>query len=97
MKNLETFTLYRKGDKSGVSGSGRVLDGVIFHNGWVVVCWRTDVDGARHGHSSLGIFASWADFQYIHVSAHRENETLIVYGDDTRLAEELSKALNSKS
>ncbi len=34
------FTLFRHVDESGISGTGRVLDGVIFHTGQVVVCWR---------------------------------------------------------
>ena len=41
---------------------GRVLDGVVFHTGQVVVCWRTDLDatqGKGRGRSSLGIYASW--------------------------------------
>jgi len=94
MKTFQTFTVYRRNDKSGVSGSGRILDGVIFHNGWVVVCWRTDVDAAKHGHSSLGIFSSWADFKFIHIDAHPENNALVVYGRDANLAEELSKQLH---
>jgi hypothetical protein len=71
------FTLYRVSDESGVSGTGRVLDGVLFHNGQVVICWRTDIDGARHGHSSLGIYPTWEAFEFIHIKSHPENQTIL--------------------
>jgi hypothetical protein len=69
------FTLYRASDESGVSGTGRVLDGVLFHTGQVVICWRTDVDGAKHGHSSLGIYPTWDAFRFIHIDSHPANQT----------------------
>ena len=73
------FTMHRKQDESGVSGSGRVLDGVLFHTGQVVICWRTDVEASQHGHSSLGIYPSWESFKFIHVDSHPKNETEIVF------------------
>ncbi len=42
MSEPRQFSLVREADESGVSGSGRVLDGIVWHNGWVTVCWRTD-------------------------------------------------------
>jgi hypothetical protein len=41
------FTMIRKNDESHVSGTGRVLDGVVFHNGKVVICWRSE---EKHGY-----------------------------------------------
>lgn len=75
--NLEPrlFSLVRKGDKSGVSGTGRVLDGVLFHTGQVVICWRTDIEASKHGFSSLGIYPSWEAFEFIHVKSHPTNGT----------------------
>ena len=69
------FTVIRKNDESHVSGTGRVLDGVVFHNGKVVICWRTE---ERHGHTSLGIYASFEAFKFIHIDSHPTNETEIV-------------------
>lgn len=43
MKEPRFFSLVRGHDESNVSGVGRVLDGVEFHNGQVVICWRTDL------------------------------------------------------
>ena len=65
--SMKTFTVIRERDESGVSGTGRILDGVMFHNGKVVICWRTDIEGSRHGASSLGIYDSWEDFSFIHI------------------------------
>lgn len=39
----QVFTLIRHADQTGISGTGRVIDGVIFHTGQVVICWRTDL------------------------------------------------------
>ncbi|MBC8555508.1 MAG: hypothetical protein H8D23_38325 [Candidatus Brocadiales bacterium] len=91
---LKTFSIYRKSDTGGVSGKGRVLDGVIFHNGWVVVCWRTDIEGARHGHSSIAMYPSWENFEYLHIAAHPENKTIVVYGDDANLAKKIGKQIS---
>lgn len=32
MDEPKLFTVTRKSDESGVSGTGRILDGVVFHN-----------------------------------------------------------------
>jgi len=69
------FTLFRFNDESGVSGIGRVLDGVHFHTGQVVICWRTDIEAARHGYSSLGIYPSWEAFSFLHIDSHPTNQT----------------------
>jgi len=73
------FSIIRKSDESGVSGTGHVLDGVVFHNGQTVICWRTDVDAARHGRSSLGVYQSFEDFKFIHIDSHPTNDTEIVW------------------
>lgn len=80
MKEPKIFKLIRNRDASGVSGTGRVLDGVVFHTGQVVVCWRTDIDG--HGHSSLAIYPSWEAFKFIHIDSHPENNTEILWEDN---------------
>ena len=73
------FTVIRKADESGVSGIGRVLDGVLWHNGKVTVCWRTDVDASMHGHSSIGIYDSWNAFAHIHINSHPTNGTVVAF------------------
>jgi len=70
MTEPRTFTLTRRIDETGVSGTGRVLDGVVFHTGQVVVCWRADLNSNEPGFSSLAIYPSWEAFLHVHVAPH---------------------------
>jgi hypothetical protein len=72
MNEPRLFTLVRHADESGVSGTGRVLDGVVFHTGQVVVCWRSDLRQDDPGYSSLAIYPSWEAFVHVHVRPHGE-------------------------
>lgn len=72
MSKPKFFTMFRKNDASGFSGTGRVLDGVIFHTGIVVVCWRSRV-------SSVCVYESFEHFKAIHVNAHQFNKSNIVW------------------
>lgn len=83
------FTMIRAEDESGVSGIGRVLGGVLFHTGQVVVCWRTDTEAAAHGHSSLGIYPSWKAFEFIHIESHPANKAQVIWLDDLLVTESL--------
>ncbi len=75
------FTVIRNGDESGVSGTGRVIDGVLFHNGLCVIAWRTDIDASKHGFTSLGVYLSWEAFMHVHINSHPTNRTEIVFMD----------------
>lgn len=77
------FQMWRKNDATGNSGKGRVADGIVFHNGQVIICWRSDVAGSnsKHGHSSLAIYPNYKAFELLHVAAHPENETEIVWAE----------------
>jgi hypothetical protein len=77
MNEPKLFTVIRKADASGVSGTGRVLDGTLFHNGYVAICWRTDVEGAAHGYTSIGVYPSWEAFYFLHIKSHPTNDTEI--------------------
>ena len=68
--------MIRHADASGVSGVGRVLDGVVFADGQTVVRWR--VDGKP---LSTEIYAAFADFALIHVDSHPSNATEIIWLD----------------
>ena len=83
MTQPHLFTLIRHLDESGVSGTGRVLDGVIFHTGQVVVCWRTDVDPDSSGFSSIAVYPSWDAFLHVHVRPHPTGAMEVRFcGDD---------------
>jgi hypothetical protein len=79
----QVFTLVRHADETGISGTGRVLDGVIFHTGQVVVCWRSDLRPHKPGHSSLVVYGSWEAFEAIHIAPHPAEQTEIVFGKAT--------------
>ena len=66
--------MIRRADVSGVSGTGRVLDGIVFADGQTVVRWC--VAGKP---LSTEIFASFAEFRVIHVDSHPDNGTEIVW------------------
>lgn len=76
----QVFTLIRKNDATGISGTGRILDGVIFHTGQVVTCWRSDINSsATGGFSSIGIYPSYEAFLSIHVKPHPEGAHEIIF------------------
>jgi hypothetical protein len=75
---LSAFTMVRNADESGISGTGRVLDGVVWHNGAVTVMWRTDVDASKHGYWSSGVYPSFEAFKFIHIDSHPTNKTEII-------------------
>lgn len=64
---MNRFYLQRDKDFTGISGTGRVLDGVQFSDGTVVVRWNTNK-------ACTGIYDSIDDFRAIHV--HNGNEII---------------------
>lgn len=87
------FHIVRNGDETGVSGTGRVLDGVVWPNGWVNIFWRTDLDIIRRGDSSINFYESFGAFERIHITSHPSNDTQIIWDDEVadKIAEELEK------
>jgi hypothetical protein len=83
--NNRVFSMIRKSDFSGVSGTGRVLDGIVWHNGKVSVCWRTDPN------SSITVYDSLDIFKRIHIDSHPNNGTELVWYDTIKAVEEKPK------
>lgn len=86
--------MLRRADESGVSGTGRVLDGVVFHTGQVIVCWRGDVNAERRGEqgfSSIALYPCWEAFTRIHVDSHPGNKTEIIFQDGAGTLAELAR------
>ncbi len=71
---MKTFYIVRHADESGVSGTGKVLNGVEFPDGQTVIRWC--VVGKPN---STAIYPSFADFKYIHIDAHPDNKTEIIF------------------
>lgn len=72
------FSMIRQNDESGTSGTGHVLDGVIFPSGKCVICWNPE--SARvMGVNSISIFDSFDAFEAIHIGQHPTNGTIIEF------------------
>lgn len=39
---MRRFHLQRNVDATGISGTGKVAEGVVFSNGWVAMTWLTE-------------------------------------------------------
>lgn len=68
MDNPRPFTMVRNADETGVSGTGRVLDGVVFDDGVVVVHWRGRL-------RSTAVYPDFETFRAIHIDSHPSNDT----------------------
>jgi hypothetical protein len=68
---VKTFHLQRSVDATGVSGTGRVAEGVVFSNGWVALTWLS-------AHTSVVFYPSIETVEAVH--GHGGNTT-IVYED----------------
>ena len=69
---MRLFHLMRTEDESGVSGTGRVAEGVLFSNGWVALCWLSQ-------RASVAFYASMADVEAIH---GHDGKTAIVFVEE---------------
>lgn len=68
--------MIRGGDESGVSGTGKVLEGVEFSDGTVAVRWITPNQA-----SSTAVYESFDSFEAIHIKSHPTNKTRIIWHD----------------
>jgi len=75
-RGIETFTVCRQNDEGGISGTGVVIEGVLFATGQVVLHWLSPSPIG-----SISIFASIDDFKKIHAAPHKENKTIITWSD----------------
>lgn len=74
------FSMTRNSDESGTSGTGKVLDGIVFPNGKTVICWNTkDNPDSKVDVGSISVFDSWENFHQIHVGQHPTNGTEFIW------------------
>lgn len=73
---MRTFEMHRGNDESGVSGVGKVLEGVVFSDGPCVVRWVTELNGRSEAR-----YDSFASFVDIHINSHATNQTKVVFSD----------------
>lgn len=70
------FSMVRQADESGVSGTGHVLDGVVWRDGKVCAAWDTE-----NAPGSVVVYDSYCDFKAIHVDQHPGNGTILAFDD----------------
>jgi hypothetical protein len=73
---MKVFEMIRNFDESGISGTGKVLEGAIFGNGATVVYWTASE------FNSFGIYKNFYEFYQIHVKGHPKNNTEIIFDED---------------
>ena len=78
------FYLKRVEDESGISGTGRIAQGVIFDNGKVALTWLSDTP-------STGIYDSIGDVRSIH--GHEGKTEITMEQDWKRSFNELKSAV----
>jgi hypothetical protein len=78
-QGIETFTVKRCYDESGVSGEGVVIEGTIHATGQAVVHWLYPLP-----RGNFAIFDSMEDFLKVHVLPHPKNKTKITFADGTQ-------------
>lgn len=77
---MKTFYTTRDSDESGVSGTGKVLEGAIFDDGVCVIHWCV-----KNLPTSTTVFQSFEDFERIHITSHPTNGTKLFFNADIPL------------
>jgi hypothetical protein len=67
---MRRFYLLRTEDETGISATGRVLEGVLTPSGRVIVEWRPP-------HTTITIFNSLDEFRTLHVDAHPSKDEIV--------------------
>jgi hypothetical protein len=80
-EGMRRFVMSREFDVSGVSGTGLVLEGVLFSTGVVVVHWLTPPP-----RGSISMWDSLEQFLSIHVRPHPANRTVLRFDDGEEIA-----------
>lgn len=75
-RGIRTFTMCRQSDESGISGTGVIVEGVVYATGQCVAHWLFPARGG-----SIAIFESMRDFIEVHVESHPSNNTIITFED----------------
>lgn len=75
-RGIQTFTVARQADETGVSGEGVVIEGVVLATGQCIAHWLYP-----RPKGSIAIFDSMNDFVTVHIKPHPGNRTIITYDD----------------
>ena len=75
-RGIQTFTVARQADETGVSGEGVVIEGVVLATGQCIAHWLYP-----RPKGSIAIFDSMNDFITVHIKPPPGNRTIITYDD----------------
>ena len=75
-RGIQSFTVFRTDDETGVSGDGIVIEGVRLATGQCIIHWL--YPPPRGG---IAIFESMDDFIKVHIQPHPTNKTIITFAD----------------
>ena len=75
-RGIQTFTVARQNDETGVSGEGVVIEGVVLATGQCIAHWLYP-----RPKGTIAIFDSMNDFVTVHIKPHPGNRTIITYDD----------------
>jgi hypothetical protein len=91
-QGMRSFNMRREFDVSGVSGTGLVLEGVLFSTGVVVVHWLTPPP-----RGSISVWDSLDQFLAIHVRPHPANRTVLLFEDGEELTWEPAREAHAQA
>ena len=75
-EGIQTFTVARQYDETGVSGEGVVIEGVTLATGQCIAHWLFPPP-----RGSIAVFDSFSDFVKVHIQPHPKNGTIITFED----------------
>ena len=79
VEKSKTFSMIRQNDESGTSGTGKVLDGIIFPCGKIAICWDTKNNlDSKVSVNSVSVFDNWDAFYAVHIGQHPTNNTKFI-------------------
>ena len=81
---MKVFYLQRREDESGVSGTGRIAQGIVFDNGRVALTWLSD-------HPSVTVYDNIGEVRAIH--GHEGKTEVVMEPDWKRACGEIKAAL----
>jgi len=79
-RGIQSFTVFRNADETGVSGDGIVIEGVRLATGQCIIHWL--YPPPRGG---IAIFESMDDFIKVHIKPHPTNRTIITFADGEQM------------
>ena len=79
-RGIQSFTVFRTEDETGVSGEGIVIEGVRLATGQCIIHWLYPPPKG-----GIAIFESMEDFIKVHIQPHPTNKTIITFADGEQM------------